>query len=116
MPLSTSVTDPVMNRSSTQCATSATSLQHDIPGACASGSAAQGATRKWRERERGLPLVAGQARDALRPLIALPGFKFAVDHLVDRLVERLHGEPARGGARAGLPPNASGGEAVALRS
>ena len=56
-----------------------------------------------------MPLVAGQARDALRPLIALPGLSFAVDHLY-RLVERLHGEPAHGRAQVQPLPDASGRE------
>ena len=109
MPLSTSVTDPVMNRSTTQCATSATSLQHDILEPTPRARRRRARREAGAKRERGLPLVAGQARDALRPLIALPGLAFAVDHL-DRLVERLHGEPARGGAQVQPLPDASGGE------
>src|SRR5580692_4333301 len=87
MPLSTSITDPVMNRSITQCATSAASLQHDILEPAPQARRRRTRREARAERERGLPPVAGQARDALRPLIALPGLAFAVDHL-DRLVER----------------------------
>ena len=97
MPLSTSITDAVMNRSITQCATLAASLQHDILEPAPRARRRRARREAGAKRERGLPLVAGQARDALRSLIALPGLAFAVDHL-DRLVERLHGEPARGGA------------------
>jgi hypothetical protein len=109
MPLSTSITDPVMNRSITQCATSAASPQHDILEPAPRARRRRARREAGAKRERGLPLVAGQARDALRPLIALPGLAFAVDHL-DRLVERLHGEPARGGAQVQPLPDASGGE------
>ena len=41
-------------------------------------------------------------------MMTLPGLAFSVDHL-DRLVERLHREPARGGAQVQLLPDASGG-------
>src|SRR5580692_10069600 len=107
MPLSTSITDPVMNRSITQCATSAASLQHDILEPAPGARRRRARREAGAERERGLPLVAGQARDALRPLGAPPGLAFAVDHL-DRLIERLHGEPTRGRAQVQLLPDTPG--------
>jgi hypothetical protein len=88
---------------------SAASLQHDILEPAPRARRRRARREAGAKRERGLPLVAGQARDALRPLIALPGLALAVDHL-DRLVERLHGEPARGGAQVQPLPDASGGE------
>jgi hypothetical protein len=109
MPLSTSITDPVTNQPAKQDATSAASPQHDILESAPRARRRRTRREAGAKRERGLPLVAGQARDALRPLIALPGLAFAVDHL-DRLVERLHGEPARGGAQVQPLPDASGGE------
>jgi len=72
MPLSTSITDPAMNRSITQCASSAASLQHHILEPAPRARRRRARREAGAKRERGLPLVAGQARDALRPLIACP--------------------------------------------
>ncbi len=89
--------------------TSAASLQHDVPEPAPRARGCRTRRKAGSERERGLPLVAGQARNALRPLVALPGLSFAVDHL-DRLIERLHREPTRGRAQMHPLPDASGGE------
>src|SRR5271166_3172377 len=109
MPASTSITDPVTAGPIKQRAISAASLQHNILESAPRARRRRARREPGAERERGLPLVAGQARDALRPLVAPPGLAFTVDHL-DRLVERLHGEPTRGRAQVQLLPDTPGRE------
>ena len=73
-------------------------LQHDIPEPAPRARRRRTRREAGAKRERGLTLIAGQTRNALRPLGPSRGLAFAVDHL-DRLIERLHGEPTRGRAQ-----------------